>query len=118
MAKYISRKRQRRGVNFYEAYKKMKDRTHFGCMMVEMGDADAMISGLSQELSGNHQAGDPDHRHGRRGEKNCRHVYHAHKTRTLIPGRYNGQFQPNGGRTGRHHFTGGQGSAFIWYHTA
>ena len=42
------KKRQRRGVNFYEAYKKMKDRSHFGCMMVEMGDADAMISGLSR----------------------------------------------------------------------
>ncbi len=42
------KKRQRRGVNAYEGYKKMKDRTHFGCMMVEMGDADAMISGLSR----------------------------------------------------------------------
>jgi malate dehydrogenase (oxaloacetate-decarboxylating)(NADP+) len=42
------KKRQRRGVNAYEGFKKMKDRTHFGCMMVEMGDADAMISGLSR----------------------------------------------------------------------
>jgi malate dehydrogenase (oxaloacetate-decarboxylating)(NADP+) len=42
------KKRQRRGVNYYEAFKKMKDRTHFGCMMVETGDADAMISGLSR----------------------------------------------------------------------
>jgi malate dehydrogenase (oxaloacetate-decarboxylating)(NADP+) len=42
------RKRQRRGVNHYEAFKKMKDRAHFGCMMVETGDADAMISGLSR----------------------------------------------------------------------
>jgi malate dehydrogenase (oxaloacetate-decarboxylating)(NADP+) len=41
-------KRQRRGVNKYEVTKKMKDRNHFGCMMVEMGDADAMISGLSR----------------------------------------------------------------------
>jgi len=41
-------KRQRRGVNYYEATKKMKDRTHFGCMMVETGDADAMISGLTR----------------------------------------------------------------------
>jgi malate dehydrogenase (oxaloacetate-decarboxylating)(NADP+) len=44
-------KRQRRGVNFYEAYKKMKDRNHFGCMMVEMGDADAMISGLTRNYA-------------------------------------------------------------------
>ena len=39
-------KRQRRGVNLYEAQKAMKDRNHFGCMMVETGIADAMISGL------------------------------------------------------------------------
>ncbi len=42
------KKRQRRGVNKYESSKLMKDRNHFGCMMVEMGDADAMISGLSR----------------------------------------------------------------------
>ena len=41
-------KRQRRGVNRYEAYKAMKDRNHFGCMMVETGVADCMISGLSR----------------------------------------------------------------------
>ncbi|MEJ7737301.1 MAG: NADP-dependent malic enzyme [Chitinophagaceae bacterium] len=42
------RKRQRKGVNHYEAYKEMKDRNYFGCMMVETGDADAMISGLTK----------------------------------------------------------------------
>ena len=26
----------------------MRDRNHFGCMMVECGDADAMISGLTK----------------------------------------------------------------------
>ncbi len=41
-------KRQRKGVNKYEAYKAMKDRNHFGCMMVETGVADCMISGLSR----------------------------------------------------------------------
>ena len=41
-------KRQRKGVNRYEAYKVMKDRNHFGCMMVETGVADCMISGLSR----------------------------------------------------------------------
>jgi malate dehydrogenase (oxaloacetate-decarboxylating)(NADP+) len=41
-------KRQRRGINKYEAGKLMKDRNYFGCMMVETGDADAMISGLSR----------------------------------------------------------------------
>ncbi|MEY4629811.1 MAG: hypothetical protein RLZZ595_2137 [Bacteroidota bacterium] len=42
------KKRQRRGVNKYEASKLMKDRNYYGCMMVETGEADAMISGLSR----------------------------------------------------------------------
>ncbi len=41
-------KRQRRGMNKYEAYKAMKDRNYFGCMLVETGEADCMISGLSR----------------------------------------------------------------------
>lgn len=41
-------KRQRKGFNAYEAKKVMRDRNYFGCMMVEMGDADAMISGLTK----------------------------------------------------------------------
>jgi malate dehydrogenase (oxaloacetate-decarboxylating)(NADP+) len=41
-------KRNRRGYNAYEAQKIMRDRNHFGCMMVECGDADAMISGLTK----------------------------------------------------------------------
>ncbi|MBK5271484.1 MAG: NADP-dependent malic enzyme [Bacteroidia bacterium] len=41
-------KRGRKGFNAYEAKKVMKDRNYFGCMMVECGDADAMISGLTK----------------------------------------------------------------------
>ena len=41
-------KRQRRGYNYYEAKKVMRDRNHYGAMMVETGDADAMISGLTK----------------------------------------------------------------------
>ncbi|MEO6844365.1 MAG: NADP-dependent malic enzyme [Ginsengibacter sp.] len=41
-------KRQRRGYNVYEAKKEMRDRNYFGCMMVETGEADAMISGLTK----------------------------------------------------------------------
>ena len=41
-------KRKRKGLNKYEAYKVMKDRNYFGCMMVEKGEADCMISGLSR----------------------------------------------------------------------
>lgn len=44
-------KRQRKGLNRYEAAKAMKERTHFGCMMVETGEADAMISGLSRKYA-------------------------------------------------------------------
>lgn len=44
-------KRQRKGVNHYESSKMMKERNHFGCMMVETGDADAMISGLTRNYS-------------------------------------------------------------------
>ncbi|HKO79008.1 MAG TPA: phosphate acyltransferase, partial [Chitinophagaceae bacterium] len=42
------RKRNRRGFNAYESRKIMRDRNYFGCMMVECGDADAMISGLTK----------------------------------------------------------------------
>lgn len=42
------RKRQRRGFNKYESQKIMRDRNYFGCMMVETGEADAMISGLTK----------------------------------------------------------------------
>lgn len=42
------KKRGRKGFNEYESKKVMKDRNYFGCMMVECGDADAMISGLAK----------------------------------------------------------------------
>ncbi|MEI8280174.1 MAG: NADP-dependent malic enzyme [Bacteroidota bacterium] len=41
-------KRQRRGYNLYEARKTMRERPYFGCMMVETGAADALISGLTR----------------------------------------------------------------------
>jgi malate dehydrogenase (oxaloacetate-decarboxylating)(NADP+) len=41
-------KRQRRGINKHESHKLMKDRNYFGCMLVETGEADCMISGLSR----------------------------------------------------------------------
>ncbi len=45
------KKRHRRGINKYESLKIMKDRNHFGCMMVETGDADAMLSGLTKNYA-------------------------------------------------------------------
>jgi malate dehydrogenase (oxaloacetate-decarboxylating)(NADP+) len=41
-------KRKRRGFNIYEAKKIMRERNYFGCMMVETGEADALISGLTR----------------------------------------------------------------------
>lgn len=43
------RKRQRKGLNLYEAKKIMRERNYFGCMMVETGEADALISGLTRK---------------------------------------------------------------------
>lgn len=47
-AEIFFKKRGRKGFNAYESRKVMKDRNYFGCMMVECGDADCMISGLSK----------------------------------------------------------------------
>ncbi|MAZ30653.1 MAG: NADP-dependent malic enzyme [Flavobacteriales bacterium] len=41
-------KRSRDGYTQYEARRKMRERNYFGAMMVELGDADAMISGFSR----------------------------------------------------------------------
>ena len=40
--------RKRKGFTEFEAVQIMRERNHFGAMMVEMGDADAMISGLTR----------------------------------------------------------------------
>lgn len=42
-------KRKRRGINYYEAKKMMRERNYFGAMMVETGEADALISGLTRQ---------------------------------------------------------------------
>ncbi|MGZ8544959.1 MAG: phosphate acyltransferase, partial [Flavisolibacter sp.] len=47
-AELFFKKRRRKGFNYYESKKIMKDRNYFGSMMVETGDADAMISGLTK----------------------------------------------------------------------
>ncbi|MDE6811642.1 MAG: NADP-dependent malic enzyme, partial [Muribaculaceae bacterium] len=44
-AKILSDKKQRDGISFSEALDKMFDRSYFGMMMVEMGDADAFVAG-------------------------------------------------------------------------
>jgi malate dehydrogenase (oxaloacetate-decarboxylating)(NADP+) len=47
----VFQKRQRRGINKYESNKILKDRNYFGCMLVETGEADAMISGLTRNYA-------------------------------------------------------------------
>jgi len=47
-AELFFQKRNRRGVNKHESNKIIRERNYFGCMMVETGDADAMISGLTK----------------------------------------------------------------------
>ena len=42
------KKRQRKGITQFEAKKMMRERNHFGSMLVEIGDADALISGISR----------------------------------------------------------------------
>ncbi len=41
-------KRMRKGITEFEAIQIMRERNHFGAMMVDMGEADAMISGLTR----------------------------------------------------------------------
>ncbi len=47
-AELFFNKRNRRGFNLYESQKAVRERNYFGCMMVETGEADAMISGLTK----------------------------------------------------------------------
>jgi len=41
-------KRKRKGITQFEARKLMRERNYYGTMMVEMGDADALISGITR----------------------------------------------------------------------
>ena len=45
-AKILSDKKAREGIRYQEAFEKMSDRNYFGMMMVETGDADAVITGV------------------------------------------------------------------------
>lgn len=45
---HFFKKRQRRGITQYEARHKMRERNHFGAMMLEQGEADAFISGITR----------------------------------------------------------------------
>lgn len=46
--KFFYEKRQRRGVTLTEAVKLMRERNYFGSAMVKLGEADALVSGLTR----------------------------------------------------------------------
>ncbi len=48
-AKAYHQKRQRKGIAYKDAERVMRDRNAFGAMMVEFGEADALISGLTKD---------------------------------------------------------------------
>jgi malate dehydrogenase (oxaloacetate-decarboxylating)(NADP+) len=48
-AEVLFKKRQRKGMTMNEASKLLKDPNYFGAMMVELGEADALISGLTKD---------------------------------------------------------------------
>lgn len=50
-ANYLYKKRQRRGITLYEARKLMNDNNYYGSCMVQFGEADAFISGLSKNYA-------------------------------------------------------------------
>ncbi len=48
-ARSFQRQRWRDGISLEDARERMRSRNYFGSMMVEQGDADALVSGLTQE---------------------------------------------------------------------
>jgi len=50
-ADYLFKKRQRRGLTLFEAKKLMRDRNYYGSTMVQFGEADALISGLTKNYA-------------------------------------------------------------------
>ncbi|HRZ96413.1 MAG TPA: NADP-dependent malic enzyme [Paludibacter sp.] len=55
-AQILADKRSREGMTFDEAYEKMYERNYFGMMMVEVGDADALITGVYTKYADSIQA--------------------------------------------------------------
>lgn len=50
-AKILFQKRRRKGLTYSEALDKMTNRNYFGAMMVEIGEADALISGATSKYA-------------------------------------------------------------------
>ncbi len=50
-AQVYHERRARKGVNYQDALRQMRDRNAFGAMMLEFGEADALVSGLTRDYS-------------------------------------------------------------------
>jgi malate dehydrogenase (oxaloacetate-decarboxylating)(NADP+) len=50
-AQLLYKKRQRKGLTLFDSRRLMRDRNYFGSMMLETGEADALISGLTRDYS-------------------------------------------------------------------
>ncbi|HCW07534.1 MAG TPA: NADP-dependent malic enzyme [Cytophagales bacterium] len=50
-AKALYEKRQRKGLTYQDALRQVRDRNTFGAMMLEFGEADALVSGLTKDYS-------------------------------------------------------------------
>ncbi len=50
-ADFLFQKRQRRGITSFDAQKLMRNRNYYGAAMVQFGDADALISGLTRNYA-------------------------------------------------------------------
>ncbi len=50
-ADYLYNKRQRRGITLFESKKLLRDRNYYGACMVQFGEADALISGLTKDYA-------------------------------------------------------------------
>lgn len=48
---FLYKKRQRRGITLFQARKLMLDRNYYGAAMVQFGEADALISGLTKDYA-------------------------------------------------------------------
>lgn len=50
-AEALFEKRQRKGITKYDAGKLLMNRSYYGCMMVEAGEADAFVSGITRKYA-------------------------------------------------------------------
>ncbi len=48
-AEVLYKKRQRKGLTYQDCVRLMRERNYYGAMMVEFGDADALVSGLTKD---------------------------------------------------------------------